>query len=301
MGADAYLWAEPEAGPRSVLACYPDREKMIGVERVIRGWVGEEPRALWTKLNAERKVRGLTVPEWLFLWQGSFNRRGPDAGIGYPEGLPETHNHGAVRPAALILRDSATALASLSWPAVALAEDAREVRVEEVAGWLFVHGKSWKNEGDHFKLPSVHVAAEVCLSADELARRAGRVAVTTWPPVAIAPDAWLVTPGSADLTDCVCYIDPTYTKADGTLTTGYEHDLTRADVLTIARAWSNAGALVMISEAVPVDGLGWQSFRIDHARRGQKRTWSVQQEEWLTMNRSPAHVVAEQTPLFAPR
>jgi hypothetical protein len=122
-----------------------------------------------------------------------------------------------------------------------------------------------------------------------------RDAAIPWPPVAIAPDARQVLPGGADLEGCVCYIDPPYEN-----TTPYAHKLPRAEVLTLARVWSDAGALVMISEAVPVEGLGggWEAINIGHARRGQKRTWGGTQE-WLTMNRPPVHRMAEQPGLFA--
>lgn len=295
-GADSYLWCEPEPGPRSVLACYPDPVKLREVGAVIRGWVGEDPRALWTRLREAMKGRELTAPEWLWM-----QPRTHPGGGGF---LPADHVMLAGSRVGEVFRrwlpDSpareVSTLASLNWPPVAIAEDARGVRVEDVAGWLYVHGNSWKNEGDHFKLPSVHVAAEVCLSAGELAARTQVVGAIPWPPVAIAPDARQVPPGGADLEGCICYIDPPYEN-----TTPYAHDLPRADVLTLARAWSDAGALVMISEAVPVEGLGsgWEAISIGHARRGQKRTWSKQQGEWLTMNRPPAHRVAEQPGLFA--
>jgi hypothetical protein len=94
----------------------------------------------------------------------------------------------------------------------------------------------------------------------------------------------------------VVYIDPSYLN-----TTGYAADLPRADVVALARRWAAAGAVVAISEAEPIPELvaeGWHAVRIDGERVGQKRTFSKQQAEWLTMNRAPAWVPSVQQGLF---
>jgi hypothetical protein len=94
----------------------------------------------------------------------------------------------------------------------------------------------------------------------------------------------------------VVYIDPSYVG-----TTGYASDLPRADVVALARRWAAAGAVVAISEAEPIPELvaeGWHAVRIDGERVGQKRTFSKQQAEWLTLNRAPAWVPSVQGTLF---
>jgi hypothetical protein len=96
--------------------------------------------------------------------------------------------------------------------------------------------------------------------------------------------------------DVVVYIDPSYVG-----TTGYAADLPRADVVALARRWAAAGAVVAISEAEPIPELvaeGWHAVRIDGERVGQKRTFSKQQAEWLTMSRAPAWVPSVQQGLF---
>ena len=96
--------------------------------------------------------------------------------------------------------------------------------------------------------------------------------------------------------DVVVYIDPSYVG-----TTGYASDLPRADVVALARRWAAAGATVCISEAEPIPELvaeGWHAVRIDGERVGQKRTFSKQQAEWLTLNRAPAWVPSVQQGLF---
>jgi hypothetical protein len=83
----------------------------------------------------------------------------------------------------------------------------------------------------------------------------------------------------------VAYMDPPYLG-----TTGYAHDLGRPEVVELARRWADAGAVVCISEAEPIPELmadGWYSVDITETRRGQKRTFSKQQREWLTMSEAP--------------
>ena len=81
------------------------------------------------------------------------------------------------------------------------------------------------------------------------------------------------------------YIDPPYKG-----TTGYAHDLPREEVVRLARLWREAGAHVCISEAEPIPDLvdeGWHVVEITGDRKGQKRTFSKQKREFLTMSREP--------------
>ncbi|MGA0311942.1 MAG: hypothetical protein ACO3N4_02635 [Ilumatobacteraceae bacterium] len=81
------------------------------------------------------------------------------------------------------------------------------------------------------------------------------------------------------------YIDPPYQN-----TTGYAHDLPREEVVRLARLWREAGAHVCISEAEPIPDLvdeGWHVVEITADRKGQKRTFSKQKREFLTMSREP--------------
>ena len=88
----------------------------------------------------------------------------------------------------------------------------------------------------------------------------------------------------------VCFIDPPYVG-----TTGYGHDLGRSEVVAMARRWAEAGATVAISEAEPIGDLvaeGWHAVEISAMRIGQKRTFSKQQREWVTLSREPDPVAA---------
>ncbi|NBW77150.1 MAG: hypothetical protein EBR34_15350 [Sphingomonadaceae bacterium] len=92
------------------------------------------------------------------------------------------------------------------------------------------------------------------------------------------------------------YLDGPYEN-----TTQYANLLPRAEQIALARRWAAAGATVAISEAEPIPELvadGWHAVRIDGERVGQKRTFSKQQTEWVTLNRPPAWVPPVQARLF---
>lgn len=82
------------------------------------------------------------------------------------------------------------------------------------------------------------------------------------------------------------YLDPPYLGA-----TGYGWDMPRAEVLALARRWADAGAVVAVSEAEPLDLDGWH--HVELTRENGKA-------EWLTLSRAPAHLPARQASLFPP-
>jgi hypothetical protein len=174
---------------------------------------------------------------------------------------------------------------------------------ERVAGWVVSvndgrgrrtrsteHGSS---RARHPEEGETWIATGPAQTATQLRGVASR-----WPPVAVlatipsAADvaAWLGTPG--DLSGVVVYADPPYAG-----TTGYGSNLTRDEVIAYALDFDRLGAVVCISEAEPVIDT-WYATEITGGRKGQKRTFSKQQREWLTMNRPPAATVAEQVGLF---
>jgi hypothetical protein len=180
----------------------------------------------------------------------------------------------------------------------------------EVAGTVIEHRWSFSEKGPSFgyggprcevrteKASWTTEARDASLGCDRTAdrvvdMRAGWPAVLVLPTIPEAADvaAWMRTPG--DLEDCVVYMDPPYAG-----TTGYAATLGRDEVVRHARAYAELGAVVAISEAEVVIP-EWDAVEITGGRRGQKRTFSKQQAEWLTMNREPAHRVAVQAGLFA--
>lgn len=101
-----------------------------------------------------------------------------------------------------------------------------------------------------------------------------------------------------ECSDCVVVLDPPYVG-----TSGYQHDSSRETVLSLARAWHEAGALVLIHEACGLAGelgAGWEA-RPAGVLRGRASTfWGEGGErEWLTFNRKPIWWPAIQQGLFA--
>lgn len=118
----------------------------------------------------------------------------------------------------------------------------------------------------------------------------------TFPAITVAPDAREIDPPDLPA-GSVVFIDPPYVG-----TTGYGHDLPREAVVEMARRWKDAGALVCISEQEALPELmaeGWHALDITSTRKGQKRTFSKQQAEWLTMSEPPRWRPAVQVGLFS--
>ena len=61
--------------------------------------------------------------------------------------------------------------------------------------------------------------------------------------------------------DCVVFIDPPYQDARGGNGggAGYQDDMPRLDVVALCQSWRMAGAAVILTEAAPVEALGWRS------------------------------------------
>lgn len=294
-GASRYLWAEADDDVAALLRCYPDSDMLRRVAAIIRGWADEEPRALWERLRAERKARGPRIDaEGTAAWM--FDTANAHGGTGGWKVVP------ASRP---------NTEANLSPDGLA---DRLEDMALDVAGTVIEHRWSFSEKGPTFGYggPGCEVRTEKAqwTTADRDAalgceRTAERVADmhAGWPPVAVTariPEPgevaeWLGTPG--DLEGCAVYMDPPYVG-----TTGYRHNLGRDEVVRLAIAYAAMGATVAISEAEALPELvaaGWHVAEISAGRKGQKRTFSKQQGEFVTMNQEPAHRVAVQAGLFA--
>lgn len=64
-----------------------------------------------------------SVAGWIYAWEGSFSRKGPDAGIGHPEGKAATDTVGAYRPIIDVILDN-PGLRPHVWPPTALTPSA---------------------------------------------------------------------------------------------------------------------------------------------------------------------------------
>lgn len=167
----------------------------------------------------------------------------------------------------------------------------------EVARWLFAqvchHSQQALKpipEMDGFLHPED--GGRYGASRDDVQRRCCSLPTV---PATIHPDAREVEPPPLSR-EVVAYMDPPYVG-----TTGYADALPREDAVMLARRWDAAGATVCISEAEPIPDLvadGWHAVEITNERRGQRRTFSKQQAEWLTINREPAWVPPVQGMMF---
>ncbi len=295
-GAQRYLWCEPDAGVRLLLEAYRSRELAQAAAAIIRGWSEEEPRALWERLRAEGPVRApepREVARWV-LSAGWGNGGLPGVNQGITGGYSGP-GHGRNRWGDLPIPALTHRLEGLPELPARLMPDASEVDPREVARWLRIVSsnrlinldpETWRNTGIG---GSTFGGSEFCTDAAALAEAAS--AVPELAEAVIAAGAEAVSPPRLP-PRCVVYLDPPYYQ-----TTGYAHDIPRPEgapfawVEGLARAWSEAGALVAVSEAVPMPALvaeGWSVVDITHDRKGQRRTFSKQQREVLTMNRTPA-------------
>jgi hypothetical protein len=303
--AAAYLWCEPDPGVRLLLEAYRDGALAKAAAAIIRSWAAEDPRALWERLRAEGPprcpdggVEAGEVARWVWTWGRSYNTKGPDAGF-----LPSESSTGTPVWNAHPPEYFADAVHRVPALPAAIALDARQVDPREVARWGLLGAWSFRKGEPESGFNFGYVAARPSTATEHGSNgRTVGLEADMWerlPQVegaGIHPDARAVDPGPALPPGTVCYMDPPYVG-----TTGYAADLPRAEVVALARRWAAAGAAVCVSEAEAIPELvaeGWHAVRIDGERVGQRRTFSRQQAEWLTLNRAPAWVPSVQGALF---
>ena len=283
-GAQAYWWAEADPDCAAVIGAYVSPEALFAIAGIIRGWVDEEPRALWTRLRDERKARinaglPLSAPEGIAEYAQivASNRL---ISVGGPE-LRNTGKGGTTFGGA-----------EFAWPAAYTAG-----RFEEIAKSIILDRWSYSSRGWRagYGGPGCEVKTDRAdwtteesdrtLGIDKTAERVDGLR-TIWPPVRVSlsiPSAQEVSEvigTSGDLERVVVYMDPPYVG-----TSGYLHDLPRSEVIRLARDFDRLGAVVCISEAEAIGDLGWDSIEI--FKTGNARTFSKQKREFLTINRSP--------------
>lgn len=303
--AERYLWCEPDPGVRLLLEAYRDPELAREAAAIIRSWADEEPRALWERLRAEGPPRGpepLALAAWSTLQGGAVmafpialgeppapkvtldpNRAGGERGGNWPEPVPTRLGERADAAMCATIHD-----------------DARKVEPREVARWgvtmagslggVFGAGPTAFERWGHNPKTGERFPGNPALDA------APRIESATGLLATIHDDARTIDPPRLP-PGTVAYLDPPYVN-----TTSYGHDLPRSEVVALARRWADAGALVVISEQEPLPALmadGWHSMRLTSTRRGQKRTFSRQQEEYLTMSAPPVVRPLVQESLFA--
>ena len=283
IGADRVVLCD--AGPWAhVWAVLADPSRCAEVATILRGWADEDPRALWERLREEHRGEwdgwgAERAAGWLTIRAAKTRADGEaDRWMGPCANRPDCDGY----------HPSRSEIAT---------------RVESVAAWLQVGAWSFRR-GYHESGFNAGIAypSEFRAHSGEVGHRppdtveltAGRLPSEIPAPLAIFAGNAADVPIPDDCEGVFVYCDPDYQG-----TTGYAHTFPRADVLATARRWSDAGAVVCVSEAEPLPLDGWHHVDITGARVGQKRTFSKQQREFLTMNREPAHVPAVQTEMFA--
>jgi len=216
-----YVWAEPDAGARLLLASYASPALWAGAALVLDSWQHAQPRALWAALRAE--------------------------------GEPQ-----AATPHAL----------------------ARHVLLE---GWTL-----W---GTLYRGPGASELGTVAVTLPGLIKRLQQHEAV--PATVYAEAREVPVQGGA-----VVYVDPPYVG-----TSGYAHDLPRAEVVQLALRWAAAGSTVVVAEAEPVPELvaaGWHAQELTWAREcGRRgRAYSAQKREFITCNVRPRHPGRPARPLL---
>ena len=302
-GADAVVLVEADTMLCAAHRLLVTSEGCRAVAAVIRGWIGEDARQLWERLRATPVPEGEAeaVGAWMVSNAWSYQSKGPEHGFHDPHLLHGDHGEG---PTSERLEQRMIAASALAWPPVQIIEgDVAGVSPEAVAGWLYVQTRTGsagnggfvpeQRFGDSRRGPDVPNGTSGGPDRKETGDRCDGLTSLPWPPTIISnADVADVRPGVLP-EGTVCYIDPPYQN-----TTGYAHTLPREQVLAVARRWSEAGAIVCVSEAVPLPLDGWYHLEITGARVGQKRTFSKQQREWLTINRPPVVRPMEQGVLW---
>ena len=132
---------------------------------------------------------------------------------------------------------------------------------------------------------------------DHPQRHLETIAADCWPRTRLYRDVREIEPAA----DALLYTDFPYC---GTMEYG-PGDITRPEALDVMRRWHAAGAFVMASEAVPLDGdlgAGWWAVDIGSARTGGPRSGANRgcvSDEWVTMNRPPAWRPGQQVELLS--
>lgn len=274
LGTDALILND--AGPWGLVwACLMAPGGADAVATTIRGWADEDPAALFARLKAEAPKDFIgtgeieDVARWMMLGVWS-----------YRQGDPTTCGNGTLPQDTGGITRRSTAVA---------------VAVAVVARWLVLAGLAYRLGFPESGYATMSKSRTI--DQRDVSRDVTKISGIHCRSVAVHHADAASIPIPADASGAVVYLDPPYVG-----TTAYQADCPRADVLALARRWSDAGAVVAVSEACPLAddlGSGWDAIKLNSERRGQSRTFSKQQAEWLTLNRPPMYRPAIQQAMFA--
>ena len=207
-------------------------------------------------------------------------------------------------------------LKAKGWPSLLLPEGSEgrwlgPQSVEEVAGFLAACLCSYKSDTkhgynagrmEHGEKPSG--AHHYPVTIGGMGERAADI--QPFPLLAVWQGTAETMPLPSDLSRWVMYMDGPYHGDGSRKITGYPHGtFSREQQIAFAASCHARGARFSISECVGLaaemeaaTGSRWWNVDISGERRGQKRTMSVQQHEWLTMNFPPHHWPGKQEGLW---
>ncbi len=284
------MWVHKQDGrPLSGWAWCDDKPKPL--EHADR--LTNAPTLPATIADDAREVEPREVARFGFLGHYSHRQGQPESGFSphllreYPK--TATNNGNKPRTAAVVA-DRLRALPQVDGAAVV--DDARAVDAREVARFLYGSAASYDPSRPWSGFLHPEEGGRYGASRADVARRTAELPTL---PATITEDAREVDPPQLP-PGVVVYIDPPYLN-----TTGYAHAFPRSEWLPVVRRWQAAGALVAVSEAEPIPDLiaeGWHAVEITRERKGQKRTFSKQQREFLTMSEPPRWRPAVQGSLF---
>lgn len=297
-GAERYLWCEPDDGVRLLLHAYQDKVLAEQAAEVLRSWIPHDARELWERLKDEGPIRCPSsdpreVARFLYRTAVEYDSTLIRGGFVHPE---KGGRYGASREMVATRTEN---MPHLKEGKSSIQRDAAGVDPREVARWIRLitsnvlinlDAQTWKNTGVG---GSTFGGKAFCRPLSGVAKMVSDVDAV--PDAAIAPAAF--DPNVKLPAGSIAYMDPPYVG-----TTPYAHDLPRSEVVRLAKAWADAGAIVCISEAEPIGELiagGWHQREISWCRNGAgNRTFSKQQREFLTMNIPGNHPGKPRRPLL---
>jgi hypothetical protein len=301
-GADALLLCD--AGPWGwAWQALLDPETAHRVAAVLRGWSAENPTALWKRLAAEPPPEVLAERAAAVLWlQGRAASSVPIAWSGTRwEMSTGARWRRSMRPVCMKGENSAGGgLCRTTTVAERI-----EAIAEAVARWMALQDANHAAKPVHIEDGRWRVAGYAHLSdsarekgfrerlrTDLLAEEVEDLGAAPWPPIVVHHGDVSEAVPAGDLTHCVFFLDPPYVGC-----TGYAAECSRERVLGMAQDLDSRGAVVAISEAVPLDLAGWHHVDLT-ADVGHAQTFRRSKAEWLTLNREPVERPAVQPALF---
>ena len=277
------------------------------VARILRSWRTEDPTALWKRLAAADPPPDLVHLAATVLWLQA--RAAGNVPIRYSRRrkcwLMDSNARAARREGRtvwkpLVQRGKWARSRSAGIQRTTTVARRVEAIADGIARFLalqdgnsftkpvYVRGGAWHTDGyAHLSDSARKRGFRERLRPEVLAERVERLTRTPWPPVRVVhgdvDGAMAILRARGDLSEHLVYMDPPYVDC-----TAYAADCSRARVVSIAVELAERGALVCVSESVPIPelvALGWYTEDLTDCRAGQSWSGRKRKGEWITMSR----------------